>query len=141
MTFNFADSTTPSHLASQNYAICIRPEAGYCCVEYQQCSDANSFSLSHVDATKAKQDETCTEDYAQIDGVAHVCAGPGTPLLSRLCGAINILSTKLDATVASVSVYDTVPPFDVQIVTDATTEAITGQVNRGLCFDYKQVPC
>ena len=38
-------------------------------------------------------------------GVAHVCAGAGTPLLSRLCGAINILSTKLDATVASVSVY------------------------------------
>ena len=53
---------------SLDYRICVRQNMGYCCVEYQQCSDANSFSLSHVDATKAKQDETCTEDFAQIDG-------------------------------------------------------------------------
>ena len=51
-----------------SYAICIRPVAGYCCVEYQQCSDTNSFSLSHVDAAKAMQDELCSEDYVEIDG-------------------------------------------------------------------------
>ena len=51
-----------------SYAVCIHPVEGYCCVEYQQCSDTNSFSLSHVDAAKAMQDELCSEDYVEIDG-------------------------------------------------------------------------
>merc|ERR1719266_2635019 len=34
-SFNWADSTTAVHLASQTQNLCIRQEAGYCCVQYQ----------------------------------------------------------------------------------------------------------
>ena len=36
---------------------------------------------------------------------------------------------------------DCLPPFVVEIKTDNTADAIAGQVQRGLCFDYKQIPC
>ena len=51
-----------------SYSICVRQQEGYCCIEYAPCSDDNSYSLSHIDATKAKQDETCVTDYVGIDG-------------------------------------------------------------------------
>ena len=51
-----------------SYAICIRPEAGYCCVEYVPCADTHSFSLSSLHATMSKQDDLCTEDFVEIDG-------------------------------------------------------------------------
>ena len=34
-SFNWADSATTVHLASQTQNLCIRQEAGYCCVQYQ----------------------------------------------------------------------------------------------------------
>ncbi|TRY76471.1 hypothetical protein TCAL_05341, partial [Tigriopus californicus] len=44
-SFNF-NPTNDNHLASQNYNVCIDQEDGFCCVEYTQCTDTDSFSLS-----------------------------------------------------------------------------------------------
>eukprot|EP00095_Tigriopus_kingsejongensis_P010887 maker-scaffold86_size395752-snap-gene-2.34 protein:Tk10887 transcript:maker-scaffold86_size395752-snap-gene-2.34-mRNA-1 annotation:"conserved hypothetical protein" len=43
-TFNFLNNAD-NHLANQDYSICIRQEAGFCCVEYLPCVDVNAFSL------------------------------------------------------------------------------------------------
>ena len=42
-----------------------------------------------------------------VVGASAQCSGPGTstPLVSRLCGPINILSTQTEATKASIAVY------------------------------------
>ena len=42
-TFNWADSTTAVHLASQTQNLCIRQEEGYCCVQYQVDSFVPGF--------------------------------------------------------------------------------------------------
>jgi len=139
-TFNYADSTNMQHLASQNYNICIRQEAGYCCNELSPCGDTNAYSLSNSNAM-AMQDEMCTADFVEVDGLSHVCGGYGTTLVSRVCGVTLILNTKTTGTIAFSTVYDTVAPFNVQIVTDAAVDAIANGIQRGLCFDYKQIPC
>ena len=54
---------------NSSYAICIRQEAGYCCIEYSLCSDDNSWSLFNTAiAIGARQDDLCTGDYLGIDG-------------------------------------------------------------------------
>lgn len=61
-TFNFA-STEDNHLANQGYSICIRQEAGFCCVQYSTCIETGSFTLSTNPVDMALQDEACTLDY------------------------------------------------------------------------------
>merc|ERR1711963_168336 len=68
-SFNFL-STSDNHLANQNYNVCIRPEEGFCCIQYQVCNDPGSFSLSGgaqdpADATKQVSiaESSCTLDY------------------------------------------------------------------------------
>jgi len=141
-TFNFAETTTPMHLASQNYAICIRREEGYCCVEYSLCDGAtSSYGLSSLHASQAMQDDLCTEDWVGIDGVSASCStSSGTVTKDRLCGATGILNIQTAQTVTMNSVCDCVPPFNVQIYTEATA-GIATQAQKGLCFEYKQIPC
>ena len=56
-----------------SYNVCIRPEDGFCCIQYQVCSDTGSFSLSSIqkpDAADAKAlaESSCTSDYIDIPG-------------------------------------------------------------------------
>ena len=51
-----------------SYAICVRRQAGHCCIEYSLCSDASSWTLDNLSATEASQDELCTGDWVGIDG-------------------------------------------------------------------------
>ncbi len=93
------------------YSICIRPETGYCCVKYTLCTDDNSWTIDHNQATVANQDTEvdteCTEDYLGISGFetgfwllfASLCyasflgisgscsLGTSADLHSRICGA------------------------------------------------------
>ena len=43
------------------YSVCIRPEEGFCCVEYQVCPDeAMGFTFDTLAAnTNSKQDDAC----------------------------------------------------------------------------------
>ena len=63
------------HTSFSSYNVCIRPEAGFCCVQYQVCSDPGSFTIAAgiIDASdplnlKAAQDTSCTSDYIDIAG-------------------------------------------------------------------------
>ena len=87
-TFNFLDSTTPQHLASQSYQICVRPELGYCCVQYSLCSDANSWTIydDTIIAT-SELDTSCSLDYVSIPGGSATCGnGNNNVLHSKFCG-------------------------------------------------------
>merc|ERR1712050_19921 len=143
-TFNFA-STTSSHLLSQSYAVCIRREAGYCCVQYQVCADDNSFNIDSTvtggDFGKAKVDIECTLDYITIETstVGCVPAGGGATFTSRYCNG------KLNASKESTQnapICDCTFPFEVNIHTDAMAEAMSAATNnRGVCLEYTQIPC
>merc|ERR1711936_1193815 len=44
-TFNWAPNDA-QHLENQDYDICIRQEAGFCCIDYSVCDQTAAFSLS-----------------------------------------------------------------------------------------------
>ena len=51
-------------------------------------------------------------------------------------------NTDLNSLSSFISIFlDCQQPFNVEISTDATDDGIADAVQRGLCFDYKQVPC
>jgi len=153
-SFNFLP-TTDNHLSNQNYNVCIRPEAGFCCVQYQVCSDPGSFTIA-AGATevadplvfKALQDTSCTSDYIDIAGSSASCSQGSqnaNPLTNRFCGgALNVMFEGD----ANIPICDCTAPFMVGIVTDALTDlappdAITANIlqSRGVCLEWSQIPC
>ncbi len=56
----------------QRYQVCIRPEAGMCCVQYQVCGgQTNAYTLSSGAAaitTVAILDSLCSTDFTEIIG-------------------------------------------------------------------------
>merc|ERR1712061_6687 len=138
-SFNFLEATTPAHLSNRDYSVCIRLEAGMCCVRYNLCSDTNSWSIDANISTKAGIDHLCLKDFVGISSVGTDCPlNPGAPLHSRMCGTNwnleNESAKDLD------SVCDCEAPFTVDIVTDGISDGGT-VVQRGVCLEYQQVPC
>ena len=68
-----------------SYSICIRKEAGYDCIQYQQCGEANSFGVSGAANSAAKTGSNCSLDYAIISGGADQC-NTGVATISNYCG-------------------------------------------------------
>jgi len=150
-TYNFNTAAGP-HLANQNYQSCIRQEAGMCCVEYSVCStDLDQFSINNLaDATTATNAKSAvgtscllnaagtdfSGDYIEIDGSGGTC---GQTAGSRYCGqALHYQS--MQAT--SIPICDCSPPFAVGIITDNYADANSDKTaNRGICLDYRQLPC
>lgn len=88
-TFNFLESSSPQHLASQSYSICVRQEADACCVAYELCGDSNSFTIDAAIASKSEIDTQCDVDYVGIDGVGLTCSTASYATLhSRICGTV-----------------------------------------------------
>jgi len=144
-TFNFQDTAT-QHLANQNYDICIRQEDGYCCVQYSPCADPNSYTLDELAiAAEAEVGTLCSLDYIEIDGVGGTCDQSANAVLgSRLCGNIFNTLNGANAAIAVNSVCDCTAPFVVRIVTNAVLATGDGGIattQRGICFDYMQIPC
>ncbi|XP_059097863.1 uncharacterized protein LOC131892119 [Tigriopus californicus] len=136
ISFNFLDSAD-NHLASQDYSICVRQEAGFCCVEYFPCSDPNSFSLD-TSIVGASVGGACVKDHIGIEGAMTVC-GSGLET-NKFCGtALNTAPTLT----ASGSVCDCSAPFGVRIVTDGAVDVGTVNVlqSRGVCLEYRQRKC
>jgi len=155
-TFNFdeSSSTEYSHLASQDYNVCIRQEKGHCCVTYAKCGDTYSWTLdgqttfdtdaaTTLAAAAAQTGTMCTSDYLEIVGATSACGS--NELSGRVCGLVfstNSAGTAtgdLDTTICTCS-----PPFTVGIKTDAAADAgaiTTAGFNRGACLEYTQVPC
>lgn len=66
----FFVSPQPGFLFFYRYAICIRQELGYCCVEYTVCpdDDALGFTLGVVDVMAKLEMDCATLDYVGIEG-------------------------------------------------------------------------
>ncbi len=49
--------------------VCIRPNAGNCCIKYSPCTDTNSFTIDqNANPGTAMLDAACSEDYLGISG-------------------------------------------------------------------------
>ncbi|TRY75607.1 hypothetical protein TCAL_15568 [Tigriopus californicus] len=115
-----------------------------CCVEYVPCADAGSYSLvAGLDTDANQQDSACSKDYVGIEGASATCnASPGDTLFSRFCG---FAFTTDAALLINMPICDCTKPFRVDIVTDAVADVTAGTDNtrqsRGLCLEYRQIPC
>ena len=142
-TFNFA-STDDNHLANQAYSICIRQEAGFCCVQYSVCDsdDAASFSLSTNPVDMAMQDQACTLDYIAIPGSSESCSKATPNLHTRYCGGF--LSPTKEG-INHLQICDCTEPFIVDIKTDAKADYEVAEEmlvqSRGVCLQFVQLPC
>ena len=140
-TFNFA-ATDDNHLRNQAYSICIRQEAGFCCVKYSVCEKTGSFSLATLPAELANADQLCTLDYIAIPGSSESCSKHTTNLHTRYCGAF--LSPIFEG-VNHLDICDCTEPFVVDIYTDNMADAATPEEilvpSRGLCLQFIQIPC
>ena len=82
------------------------------------------------------QDTTTTGDYIVIEGSGGTC---GTSSLSKYCGQkLNPITAKK----VNIPICDCTPPFSVGIFTDSWGDAQSAMVpNRGICLNYRQLPC
>ena len=57
-----------NHCVPRRYSVCVRPSAGFCCVQYSVCAGvAGAFSLDAT--TTAMVDDNCANtDYVGISG-------------------------------------------------------------------------
>ena len=87
---NECKKNTVVHISFSSYNVCIRPEAGFCCVQYQVCSDPGSFTIAAgaTDAAadplvfEAAQDTSCTSDYIDIAGKLFLTASSAHAVLN-----------------------------------------------------------
>ena len=128
-----------------SYNVCIRPEPGFCCIQYMLCqNEPNPFSLDTQGAAdmKAKQESDCTLDYITISGSSVSCvqgSQNGNALTNKYCGTkLNpVKEAMADVAICGTcfherngkgnvlkncSILDCTAPFSVQIVTDAFTD-------------------
>jgi len=141
-TFNFANCPTQSHLPNQDYSICVRPEAGYDCVQWQICGGTTcgsatigAYTFPTVDVTKVppicsafslgtkadagaktSNNEKCSTDYIVIPGASIPCcqgANP-QPMASAICGFyFNIDPT--NALSNQAAICDCVAPYNIDV--------------------------
>jgi len=144
-SYNFGQTSSSSyqHLSAQRQNICIRQEAGFCCIQYNSCSDPNSYAFDNkIAADNGDQGSNCSQDYIEISGVSATCdAGSnGAVIGDRLCGTV---LTFIDGTGnTSPIVCDCTAPFQVQFRSNANAqETIQTIAQRGFCLEYKQLAC
>lgn len=138
-TFNYLAAAS-THLANQEYSICVRRNAGFCCVEYQAC-DSQGFSIDVSNGPGF--DGACSRDFITIPGSSNQCStSSSNPLNNRYCGFFLLGLT------ANQPVCDCTEPFNVFIRTDGISDTVAAGVpvanvvqSKGVCLDYKQIPC
>jgi len=169
-TFNFQNcGNKQTHLPNQEYSICVRPEAGYDCVQWQVCPDTvcgdgalgngitlpagtpntcTGFSVGVKNAMNAAPvvPKNCLTDKIRIDGASQPCC-QGTnpaPQVDAMCGYFFTVNT--DATnTNNGQVCDCIAPYNVEIDFDAMSDEENNAVNVasscGICLIYNQVRC
>ena len=76
-----------------SYSICVRKEAGYCCIQYSPCSDTGSWTINQIKAAGSLETETtnCAADYVTINGAAAACPNTTPQVIqpiNQVCGGI-----------------------------------------------------
>merc|ERR1711953_628549 len=157
-TFNFQDSDS-IHLKDQQYSHCIRQECGYCCIQYQVCSDASSWSIDQGETAMTGTTATanvvpgidtwCSHDYIGIPESNRGCSDSqnGLSFNSRYCG--NLLGAATGG-LSNIPVCDCTPPFVLDVFTDTLSDVDqsvgdntkqNGGTSRGACLTWQQLPC
>lgn len=167
-TFNYQNClNAQSHLPSQDYSICVRPEAGYDCVRWQVCPDqpcgqtiGNGITLPAVDTAcvgysigaaadsdKPVAPAKCTGDKIRINGASEPCCQGSnpTPVVDAMCGFFFTVNVNA-ANQVQAPVCDCVAPYNIDIEFDADgdlvgTMALNTESSCGLCLIYDQVKC
>jgi len=148
-TFNWAPNDA-QHLENQAYDICIRQEAGFCCIDYVVCDQVGAFSLSApsvmTDLATTKIGATgtaCAKDFISIEGSSEICGDPVS--FNKYCG--DVLSSSEAMAAPNVGICDCSAPFAVGITTNAADAGNDHdgdadlQQSRGVCLNYRQIPC
>jgi len=135
MTWNYED-TNNIHTNSQNYAICIRREKGYCANSYVADSSPNSFGVDGSD-TKGRGGAQCRNDFVAIPGASSVGYGSS---VERWCGAVfGVLSAPgLHEGANQIITYRT--PFRMYIRFNANTDN-SAVPRKGFKLNYRQILC
>jgi len=158
-TFNYGNCVkTQSHLPNQDYSICVRPEAGYDCVQWQLCPDqpcgadgavGNGIMLP-PNADKTMQDDPCTAFSVGVDAdpekavKANLCKGdliriPGgstpccqgsnpRPLQDAICGYYFNVEAEGEVK-RNTPICDCVAPYSVDIQFDNVGDPLTTMQN------------
>ena len=75
-----------------SYNICVRKEAGYCCIQYSVCSDTGSWTISQILAAGSLATDTiCAADYVSIAGASAACPSSTPQVIQpvqKICGGI-----------------------------------------------------
>lgn len=129
-SFNFLNSANPQYLVG-TYDVCIRKEAGYCSVCWQESSSTNSFKTDTTAAIGTSTTANCDAAKARVFIFNSSVGGTGTPQDVYCGGALNpaMLCTSSSN------------KLTIDFVSPATGAAGSGDAQRGICLDYRQVPC
>ncbi|XP_037084949.1 uncharacterized protein LOC119105590 [Pollicipes pollicipes] len=144
-SFNFDGSETGPHLASQNYAVCIRDEALYCSIEYAASTVTNAFRLDQ--ATTSQKGSQCTFDFLTIDGISQdgllqssgQQTGTQNQAFDRHCGGVWAGTNSAQAS-APTPAITYMKPYIVRVRFD-NTESTGESDNRGFSLNFIQKPC
>merc|ERR1711981_423992 len=156
-TFNYLNCPAQTHLPNQDYSICVRPEAGYDCVQWQICQDNTAttcgaktvgsyvfpdvkacaaFSVGTLKAENKKigNNEQCSNDYISIAGASKPCCQGSNPQpqASAICGYyfdINPITAKEDLGTTDAQVCDCVAPYNVDVVFDGFNDMGTDKTD------------
>ncbi len=141
------------HPSSRRYTICVRQEAGFCCVLYSVCADTEQLALLNGVASPgfsfdtfpitSMQDDACVSanpvdnsiDFVSIPESAGTCNPTGAAsaaIQSRYCG---IFLNAVPGLTKNAAVCDCTAPFVVEVdfngVTDAAANAANAIQSRG----------
>ncbi|KAK2724430.1 hypothetical protein QYM36_001068 [Artemia franciscana] len=127
-SFNYGDGLT--HLANQDYAICIRMAEGYCGICYTACSDS-AIGISDGSDPKVGA-ASCNLDWLNIAGGF---AQGTTKSADRFCG-MGLVAADGDN---PSPICTTSKPFEVRFRTNQNEAE--DDADTGFCVNYNQQPC
>jgi hypothetical protein len=149
-SFNF--DGWDQHLANQWYTICVRMEAGFCAIKYEECDpEKGTFRISRDDK-KAQTDGDCLnpKKAGSSDHILIPCGTTdgnkiqsgkkkGVPCANRFCGTIFCSLDKKAK--APCPVESHTKPFTVRVCFDDDEYSKKETENVGFCLRYTQLPC
>ena len=133
-SFNFASTNTPQWLEG-TYTICVRREAGYCTICYQQSTDANSFQTDTTIAAGASGTSSCTDTIARVFiPDSNVGGTRDEDTRDVYCGGALLPAFLCSITSNKVTVDFVSPPAPIGA-------GGTGDAMKGFKLLYRQMPC
>jgi len=131
-SFNFANL---AQLSTLDYKACIRPEAGYCCIEYTVISWAiGPTTCANAAANRCSGASTCSIDYLLIPGVIN----DSQKNYDRFCG---VNANPVGFPASNLPLKTCQCPFEIGVVTHVTSlNGPAASTEDGFSIKYRQIP-